>query len=154
MDIIRRELTSQVLARALDGLSLRAQTIADNVANVDTPGFRAADVTFEADLQAALERREAARPPAGVAPVIPAATDARHFPLAAAGGSPAEPGLTGVTPRVVPLPGNALRRDGNNVDIDREMTRLAETQLSFSATTQLLGMKFQQLRQAIWEGRR
>ena len=131
MDIIRHDLTSQVLARALDGLSLRAQTIANNIANVDTPGFSASDVTFETNLQAALDRQATGRPLAG-------------------GGLAA----TDMAPRLVPVPGTSLRPDGNNVDIDREMTRLADTQLSFAATTQLLGLKFQRLHQAIWEGRR
>ena len=43
-----------VLASALDGLSTRSRVIADNIANVDTPGFRATSVDFEASLQAAI----------------------------------------------------------------------------------------------------
>jgi flagellar basal-body rod protein FlgB len=42
------------LYSALDGLSLRQQVIADNVANVDTPGFRASSVDFESSLRAAV----------------------------------------------------------------------------------------------------
>ena len=45
---------SQVLASALDGVSLRQRVIADNIANVDTPGFRAASVDFETQLKAAI----------------------------------------------------------------------------------------------------
>lgn len=44
-----------VLTSALDGLSLRQQVIADNIANVDTPGFRATSVDFESSLRAAVE---------------------------------------------------------------------------------------------------
>jgi flagellar basal-body rod protein FlgB len=47
-----------------------------------------------------------------------------------------------------------MRNDGNNVDIDREMVRLAETQIQFSAATAFTNLKFAQLRQAIYEGRR
>jgi flagellar basal-body rod protein FlgB len=45
---------SQVLASALDGVTLRQRVIADNIANVDTPGFRASSVDFETQLQAAI----------------------------------------------------------------------------------------------------
>lgn len=40
---------------ALRGLSARQRTIADNIANVQTPGYRAGRVDFEASLGAALE---------------------------------------------------------------------------------------------------
>lgn len=43
-----------ILHSALDGLSLRQQTIADNIANLDTPGFRATSVKFEQTLRAAI----------------------------------------------------------------------------------------------------
>lgn len=46
---------SAVLASALDGVSLRQRVIADNIANVDTPGFRATSVDFESQLKAAIE---------------------------------------------------------------------------------------------------
>jgi flagellar basal-body rod protein FlgB len=48
------EPVSSVLHSALDGLSLRQRVIADNIANVDTPGFRATAVDFESSLQAAI----------------------------------------------------------------------------------------------------
>ena len=42
-----------VLHTALRGLSLRQRTIADNIANVETPGFLAGRVDFESSLRAA-----------------------------------------------------------------------------------------------------
>jgi flagellar basal-body rod protein FlgB len=57
---------SSVLASALDGLATRQSVIADNIANVDTPGFRATSVDFESSLLAALQRGQ--MPAAGVAP--------------------------------------------------------------------------------------
>ena len=48
-----------VLHGALSGLSLRQDVIADNVANVDTPHFRASAVDFESSLKAAIARGEA-----------------------------------------------------------------------------------------------
>ncbi len=140
MDLIRNDLAAQALKKALDGLSLRAQTIANNVANVDTPNFKSSEVTFEQDLQAALSRRPDGLPLA--------MTNARHL----SDGSPVT--LDAVQPRTVPLLSTSMRNDGNNVDIDREMAQLAETQISYQAATQLLNTKFQQLKLAIWEGKK
>lgn len=50
--------------RALTGVAQRQRVTADNIANVDTPGFRASRVEFEADLARAIEagRPETAAP--------------------------------------------------------------------------------------------
>lgn len=45
---------SAVLGFALDGLSQRQHVIADNLANLDTPGFRATAVDFESVLRSAI----------------------------------------------------------------------------------------------------
>ena len=45
-----------VLHTALAGLSLRQDVIADNVANIDTPNFRARSVDFESSLRTAVAR--------------------------------------------------------------------------------------------------
>lgn len=46
---------STLLSSALDGLALRRDVIADNIANVDTPGFRSTTVGFEDALRSAAE---------------------------------------------------------------------------------------------------
>ena len=46
--------SSVALHSALDGLSLRSRVIADNVANINTPGFLAGQVTFEESLRTAV----------------------------------------------------------------------------------------------------
>ena len=43
-----------VLSAALDGVAYRQRVIADNIANVDTPNFRASSVDFESSLKAAI----------------------------------------------------------------------------------------------------
>lgn len=45
---------SSALSVALDGISVRQRVIADNIANVDTPGFRATSVDFESSLRSAI----------------------------------------------------------------------------------------------------
>lgn len=48
------DLTTQALQYALDGLSLRQQAAAGNLANVSTPGYKAKEVDFEQSLTQAL----------------------------------------------------------------------------------------------------
>lgn len=50
---------SAILGSALDGIALRQRVIADNIANVDTPHYRASSVDFESSLRSAISSGEA-----------------------------------------------------------------------------------------------
>ena len=102
---------------------------ASNLANIDTPGYQAREVSF-ADALADL----------GVDPLN--ATDAQHLQTGAAG-----------TPRVVETEGLPTRRDGNNVQLDRELLALTRASGDFSAAQTALAAKFRLVRYAINEGR-
>lgn len=119
---------------ALTGLSRRQEAISANIANIDTPGYRRREVTFEHALRSSLEQ---ARGGAALD-----TTHAAHFASGAAGGA-TEPGA--VTPRAV----IAARNDGNAVNIDEEMALLAETQIRFQALTQSIGRRLTTLRTVI-----
>ena len=54
VSLLGPDLVTRTLATALDGLSLRQNVIANNIANVDTPNFRATSVDFESSLASAL----------------------------------------------------------------------------------------------------
>lgn len=54
MPIPATDVVASTLRTALDGLSLRQRVTADNISNIDTPGFRAATVDFEGSLRTAL----------------------------------------------------------------------------------------------------
>ncbi|RDI75975.1 FlgB: flagellar basal-body rod protein FlgB [Gaiella occulta] len=71
---------------------------------------------------------------------------------ALASGDPARVGAA--RPQVVQDATTALRADGNNVDVDAEMARLAETQLLHGAVAGLLRDRIAMLRYVINEGRR
>lgn len=64
MRVFVRDDMMTILSKTMDGLSLRHQVIADNIANVDTPGFKAKDARFEDELSVAIARGkpESARP--------------------------------------------------------------------------------------------
>lgn len=129
--------TMVTLQRALDGLALRQQVISRNIANVDTPGYKASTVSFEQQLQHAL-RDDGGNP-------TPTRTSPGHL---------AAPASESASPRVTQRTNLTVRRDGNNVDIEREMTDLVETTLRYSATTRILNRKLALLRFVISEGQR
>lgn len=125
-----------ILERSLDASALRQRVTANNIANADTPQFKASSVEFEAQLRKSL---------ASVAPqgVFPAARRISY----PATGAPAN-----VRPSVVERTGFTARNDGNNVDVEFEMTALAENDLFYQALSRSLSDGFTRLRTAI-EGR-
>jgi flagellar basal-body rod protein FlgB len=110
---------------ALDGLAKRQEAIGRNLANVDTPGYHAQNVNFEETLQATLRQED--RPTLKLAK-----TSAEHL-----GGASEKPLLL-----LSYRQGGSERADGNNVNVDTELTQMAETGIRYQALTQLISKKF------------
>ncbi|MBS3940193.1 MAG: flagellar biosynthesis protein FlgB [Actinobacteria bacterium] len=70
------DVTTTAALRALDGLALRGTVRANNVANAETPGYRAQTVDFESSLRTALRRGEPATATAQTV-ATPSVVDAR-----------------------------------------------------------------------------
>ncbi|HWJ66566.1 MAG TPA: flagellar basal body protein [Nocardioides sp.] len=104
-----------VLHSAITGLSTRQQVIADNIANVDTPGFRARSVEFESALESAIER--------GAAPL-------------------AGPGAIGATVAATDTPVGA---NGNNVDLRKESIAAVQTQYQYQVMGRALSDRHSRL---------
>jgi flagellar basal-body rod protein FlgB len=51
---------SAIISKALDGLSLRAQATAQNIANANSPNYQPVRVSFEEELKAAVSRGDEA----------------------------------------------------------------------------------------------
>ncbi len=102
----------------------RQAVLAANVANADTPGYQALDVRFD---------RAMARQGLRLA-----ATDPRHLG-----------GTRGAGRQTVVAAGGTPRRDGNDVDIDREMAKIAQNQIEYQFLTRVLGSRFRKLKEAI-----
>lgn len=119
------------LGREMTRAVQRQAVAAGNLANLDTPGYRTKEVLFSDALDSQL----------GAIQVT--VTDAKH--LGAAGG--ADPRST------TEVSGLALRRDGNNVQLDRELLSLGRSAADFSAAETVLAAKFRLVRYAINEGR-
>ena len=112
---------------ALDGLSRRQEVLARNIANVDTPGYRAQSLDFESTLKSMNKGTQTARLET---------THAGHIR-----GS-GEQGRFNVLPR---RSGNA-RADGNTVEIDVELMEMAETGIRYQTLTQSVNEKLQLLK--------
>lgn len=128
----------KLLKSALQGLTARQRTIADNVANVDTPDFKATHVTFETALKQARGTVDSPLPMFKVANGVPGPGEITD---------PIKPGA-----QIESSTGR--RNDGNNVDIDAEMLELADTNVRFNALVQVMTSKLSGLRYVINDGRR
>ena len=126
----------QVLEQALAASALRHKVMANNIANVNTPGIKNSRVRFEDALQQALE---GSRLPLAV-------TSSKHLPGRQAAGIPA--------PQVVPAADTTMRWDGNNVDIDQEMALMAENNIYYDAVAQQTANYFSGISTAINGGSR
>lgn len=121
--------------RALTLANQRLEVLADNVANADTPNYRAQDIDFKAAMQSA----------AGTGGNIPlAATSQRHIRLDGDGTNRATPQYR--NPDQPSL-------DGNTVDSQKENAAIAETAVRYQATLTFLNQRIRGLRDAITGGR-
>lgn len=120
------------LGRHMTQAVQRQAAAVSNIANLDTPGYRTKDVQFAE----ALDDQLAA---AGLT-----ASNERHFGVGGAS--------TGQS-TMVETPGLAERRDGNNVQIDRELLGLTRATGDFTKAQTVLAAKFRLVRYAINEGR-
>lgn len=114
-------------ARQLDVLAKREKLSVANIANIETPGFRVKDLTFEQELLAESGRQD-----------LPG-----YLRITAPTGA-----------EVVEVEGLPSKNDGNNVNLDREMVTLSRTNLEYSTLVQMLVTKFKIMRSAATEGRK
>jgi flagellar basal-body rod protein FlgB len=126
-----------LLERSLNLRARRHEVIISNIANMDTPHYKA----FDLEIEAALKRSKTSLP--GELPL--ARTDGQHL----SGGSPPD---NTIQPRMVEVSQQAtLRGDGNTVNMDTEMAHLAENNLMYQVSAQLIYRKFQDLKDVIME---
>jgi flagellar basal-body rod protein FlgB len=116
---------TSLLGSFLDVQSRRAEVVAGNLANADTPGYVAKTLDFQSFMdQQALET------------------------FSPQNNSAAKSGFAN-SPRVVDQTGGSVGMDGNTVDQDHEMTTLADAGLNYMTGIQLLQSRLRTLREAI-----
>lgn len=124
------------LENALDIYKAKHSVIAGNIANVDTPGYKAKEIDFKDAFSGALQR-------SGIAMRN---TNERHFRPASITSSASSYMREQVN--------NSLRNDGNNVNVDKEMMALSENSIMYDIATQAVSRNFESLKFAISQGRR
>ncbi|CUS31650.1 flagellar basal body rod protein FlgB [Candidatus Nitrospira nitrificans] len=130
--------TMRLLQRTLDLRGARQRVIASNLANEETPGYRASDLTFMDQLQSAHKGR---------LPIVLAATQSRHF------GVHGPQGVQAVTGKLSEVPAGDLPLDANSVNLELEMAKLSENAMHYNAAATILAKKFNGLLNVIREGR-
>jgi len=132
--------TINLLENTLDLRAARHRLLQSNIANQETPGYKAKDIDFEQELKRAVSGREAASlQPAGHM------TNAGHIPI-----------ITehGMEPRVFERSSSVAGVDGNSVGIESEMLKLSENTLKYNMAAKMLKGKFNMIMTAIKEGGR
>jgi flagellar basal-body rod protein FlgB len=129
--------TISLLQRALNIRSVQHQALSANIANADTPHFKAFEVAVEQELRRL--RQDGSR-------LQMVQTQSTHLPVS-------RPPSDRVRLRTAAAPDFSLRADGNTVDVDRTMGDLAENALKYKTSAQLVSSKLKSLRNVIQGGR-
>ncbi|MFO0752737.1 MAG: flagellar basal body rod protein FlgB [Thermodesulfovibrionales bacterium] len=113
----------KVLEKMLDIASFRQKILASNIANSETPGYKARDISFQNELGKAKAAFEGAGPE--VSPSYEVYEPVDTMPS----------------------------QDGNTVNLDMEMAKVAENALLYNTATQLISMKVRMLKDVLRGGR-
>jgi flagellar basal-body rod protein FlgB len=120
------------LGGALDGLAMRQRVAADNIANMDTPGFTAATVDFETSLRAAIADGALTR-----------------TGDAAAGDAAASGAAAGDIAPTLGVSDNQPGADGNNVDLASETMTAMQSTFQYQLLTRAVGDRYSLITTAI-----
>ena len=127
--------TSYLLKKAMDVEVFRRGVIADNIANVNVPHFKRSEVSFEAQLRRVLDSEKYVQKNE-----VPAKmTHFRHIPFFR------KLDYKSVQPRAHIDYLSSMRNDGNNIDMEHEMSQATENQLRFQALTALAQSHFRKM---------
>ncbi|SFF95765.1 flagellar basal-body rod protein FlgB [Desulfotomaculum arcticum] len=110
---------SNILVKQMDACTLRQRVLANNIANVNTPGFKKSEVNFQQQLKAALNHNAMGL----------RVTNQRHIGAAN--------NLQLLKPEVLQTEDTSMRAGKNNVDIDEEMVNTAANTLLYRLTTRV-----------------
>ncbi|MDD2189661.1 MAG: flagellar basal body rod protein FlgB [Eubacteriales bacterium] len=131
--MIGESLTSAILQRALDGTWQRQRAISGNIANYDTPGYKALKVNFEDSLDHEIRKLEQC---------MPAGSFKNYESIKNAGIN------------VMADNSTSERADGNNVNLDLENIEMAKVQIQYQYLTRSMTDMYSRLRYAISEGKK
>lgn len=125
--------TFKALEASLKFRQLRQELISSNIANAETPGYKAKKVEFEEALARALDTDEQ---------MNMKVEDGRHFNVG-------NGGFNNLQPEIFEDPNGIVSMNGNTVDRDKEMAEMAENKIMYDASVQLINKKLALLKYAI-----
>jgi flagellar basal-body rod protein FlgB len=125
----------QSLEQGLSAAALKQRVHSSNIANVDTPNYKSKHVDFQSTLDGVLKNSS----------ISSYKTDPRHLSFGN--------GSSSSNPAIKVNESTQYNPNGNNVDMDVEMSELAENQLWYNAMTERMNGKFNSLRTVINGGR-
>jgi flagellar basal-body rod protein FlgB len=121
-----------LLKKGLEASSMRSKAISNNIANINTKGYKKYTVSFEENLQQSIDQ------------INLKTTESKHInDVAEQGEVKLEQDLS-----------SSMREDGNNVDIDNEMANQAANNLMYNALITQVNSKIALQRYIVNEGRR
>lgn len=110
-NLSKDQLTYNLIEKSLDATSARSKAISNNLANFNTKGYKRQYVTFEESLNQSIDNLELK------------STDEKHMQYGS------EPGEIKMETDNT----SSIREDGNNVDVENEMTNEAANTLMYNA---------------------
>jgi len=125
-----------VMQKGLSAAWTRNAVIRNNLANIETPGFKASYVEFESFFKRAVEETG----------FVGTRTHPRHIEIGTSS-------LDNLRPMIFQSRDLSMRKDGNNVDIESENVRLAQNSIFYNTLMEKLNSEIRRLRLAISEGR-
>ncbi len=126
--------STKILEKSLNATWARNEAISQNLANVETPGYKRKDVPFEQRLKEAMD---------DATPVNSTRTAVSKVNVDDIDISIEEDNSS-----------LSMRLDGNNVDVDSEAAQLAKNSIKYNVLTDALNSQYKRLRTVITEGRR
>ena len=128
----------ELVHHALDAASMQHMALSNNIANVDTPGFKRSEVVFSEKLRSAIEAKAQAN-----GTLEMARTDDKHI------ATDLDQDLSSIKPELVQQYQTSFRNDQNNVDIDVEMAKLAQNTVIYQALAQIKAGQYSTIKSAI-----
>ena len=126
-----------VIQKGLSAAWTRNAVIRNNIANIETPGFKASYVDFESQFKSAMERGG----------FVGTRTHPGHREIGTS------TSLDNFRPIIRQSRDLSLRADGNNVDIESENVRMAQNSIFYNTLMEKMNSEIRRLRMAISEGR-
>ncbi len=118
----------QLAVKALHYRHTRSDLISSNIANIDTPFYKAKDISFEQALALEAKKLQEAHTPT----LAMAQTDSAHLQALQTDGNDLE------NATIFMRPNHAQRNDGNSVDLDVETTQMSKNAIMINALSNAL----------------